>query len=597
MYSSKSRSSDKNQTKHTNVIKPTLTAVLMLGVYGASGLAVVNAAPAQLWKSGQILVKPKAGLSEVEFDSILKKNKGQSKGAIGRLGVHIINVPAQAEAAVVKALSRNPHVEFAELDMAVEASAIPNDPRYSGSWHLPKIQAPTAWDKTKADGIIIAVLDTGIDGAHPDFSGKLLPGWNAVDGSNDTSDINGHGTAVAGTAAAASNNALGVASVAWNAQILPVRISNSTDSYAYWSDIAKGLNWAANQGADVANISYMVTNSSTVTTAAQYMRSKGGLVVVAAGNDGADPGFANNTQMITVSATTSTDEKASWSNFGALIDVAAPGASIQTTTRGGGYANWNGTSFAAPVTAGVVALIMGANPSLTVDEVENVLKASSDKIAGDIHPYYGHGRVNAATAVSMATSIVKLETDTQAPSVTIFSPTGGSTVSGLVQAEVNATDNVGVSEVSLYANGLLVGTDGTSPYQFSWDSKQVADGNVTLTAVAVDAIGNQGSSAKVVVAVKNNVVVDQQAPTVTISNPANGSKIAKTVAISVSAKDDVSVANVKLYIDGKLVGSVNGSSLSYNWNTNKEKVGAHTIDAIATDTSNKTAKQTITVYK
>ena len=93
---------------------------------------------------------------------------------------------------------------------------------------------------------------------HPDLSSKLLPGWNAVDGSNDTSDIHGHGTAVAGTAAAHTNNANGVAGVASNAAILPVRITNTSDGYAYWSDIARGLTWAADQGADVANISYGV---------------------------------------------------------------------------------------------------------------------------------------------------------------------------------------------------------------------------------------------------------------------------------------------------------------------------------------------------
>jgi thermitase len=598
MYSSKSRSSDQNQTKHTNVIKPTLTAALMLGVYGVSGLAVVNAAPAQLWKAGQILVKPKAGLSEVEFDSILKKNKGQSKGAIGRLGVHIINVPAQAEAAVVKALSRNPHVEFAELDMAVELnSTTPNDPHYSYQWHLPKIQTPTSWDSSKADNIVIAILDTGVESTHSDLSGKLLPGWNAVDGSNNSADIHGHGTAVAGTAAATTDNAKGVAGIAWNAQILPVRITNNSDGWAYWSDIARGLDWAVSQGADVANISYAVSDSSAITIAARTMRSAGGVVVVAAGNDGIDPGLADNPNLISVSATNSSDAKTSWSNYGAFIDVAAPGESIRTTWLGGGYGNANGTSFSSPVTAGVVALIMGANPTLTPDQVEQVLKNSADKIAGDIHPFYGHGRINASKAVEMAKNTVTVTVDSQAPEVNIFSPVGGNAVSGLVQVEVNASDNIGVSEVSLYANGKLVGTDVTSPYQFAWDSAQAVDGAVSLTATARDGAGNERVSEKVGVTVKNQIVVDQFAPTVTISNPINGSKIGKSVSVSVSAKDDVKVASVKLYIDGKLVSSVSGTNLNYSWNTNKVKLGAHVIEALATDTSNKTSKQSITVYK
>lgn len=609
-------SNSRRSQKNNNTFKPTqfskaLAAVLIAGVFGgASG--TTYAAPDKPWKEGQILVKPKAGLSDVEFDRILKRNNGQGKGAIGNLKVHIVSVPAKAEEAVVRALSRNPHIEFAELDMAVELSFVaPNDPRYGNQWHLPKIQTPTSWVTSKADNTVIAILDTGVDSAHSDLSSKLIPGWNSVDGSGDTSDINGHGTAVAGVAGAATDNANGVAGVAWNAQILPVRISNRSDGAAYFSDIARGLNWAADQGADVANISYGVSNSSAVTNAAQYMRSKNGLVVVAAGNDGIDPGFADNPYMISVSATTSSDAKASWSNYGAFIDVAAPGASIQTTTRGGGYGNWNGTSFSSPVTAGVVALIKGANPTLTPDEVEQILKASADKIAGDFHPYYGHGRVNAAVGVEMAQSMVNVTVDNEAPSVNIFSPTGGSTVSGLVEVEVNATDNVGVSEVSLYANGLYVGTDTTAPYQFSWDSSQIADGSVTLSATAIDAAGNEGVSSDVNVTVKNTIeqveeVVDEPveeviediaAPTVAISNPADGSRVARVVKIDVSAEDDVAVANIRLFINGSMVSSVDGGSLSHNWNTNRESRGTYIIEAIATDTSNKTAKHTITVFK
>ncbi len=610
--SSNSRRSQKNQnTFNSTQLSKAVAAVLLAGVLGGAA-GPTYAAPDKPWKEGQILVKPKAGLSDREFDKILKRNKGQKKEIIGNIGVHVISVPPQAEQAVIRALSKNPHVEFAELDMAVEFSlTTPNDPRYGNQWHLPKIQAPTSWSSTKADNTVIAILDTGVDSAHSDLSSKMLPGWNAVDGSTNSSDVHGHGTAVAGTAAATTDNANGVAGVAWNAQILPVRITNSSDGWAYWSDIARGLNWAADQGADVANISYGVSNSSAVTNAAQYMRSKGGLVVVAAGNDGVDPGFKDNVHMISVSATTSSDAKASWSNYGEFIDVAAPGASIQTTTHGGGYGSWNGTSFSSPVAAGVIALIQGANPTLTPDEVEQILKSSADKIAGDIHPYYGHGRINAAVAVEMAQSMVNVTVDSEAPSVNIFSPTGGNTVSGLVEVEVNATDNVGVSEVTLYANGIYVGTDTTAPYQFSWDSNQVADGSVNLSATTIDAAGNEGVSSGVNVTVKNTIeqveeVVDEPveeviediaAPTVAISNPVDGSRLSRVVKINVSAEDDVAVANIQLFINGSLVSSADGNQLSHNWNTNRESRGTYIIEAVATDTSNKTAKHTITVSK
>jgi len=575
-----------------------LKTALAAAVLGAAGVAA-HAAPDKPWKEGQILVKPRAGLAEAEFDAILARGNAHSQGRIDDLPVHVVSVPPQAEEAMARALAKNPNVEFAELDMAVDpGEAIPNDPRYGYQWHLPKIQAPASWDYSRADNIVVAILDTGVDRSHPDLAGKLLPGWNAVDGGSDTSDINGHGTAVAGTAAAATDNADGVAGVAWNAAILPVRITNSSDGYAYWSDIARGLNWAANQGADVANISYGVSSSSTVASAAQYMRGKGGLVVVAGGNDGVDPGYADNPYLISVSATDSNDAKASWSNYGAFIDVAAPGVSIQTTSRGGSYGNWSGTSFASPVTAGVVAEIMGANPKLSADQVEQILKESADKVAGTAtHPYFGYGRVNAAKAVALALDNARVAVDSQAPSVNVFSPGAGSTVSGTVAVAVNASDNVGVSEVTLYANGVPVGTDGTSPYQFSWSSAQVADGPVTLSATAVDAAGNQGVSANVAVTVKNQAVADLAAPTVTIGNPTDGSKVAQTVTVSASARDDVGVTKLQLYIDGRLVSTASGGSLSYKWNARKVSSGAHRIEAAASDQAGNLARKSITVYR
>lgn len=554
--------------------------------------------PANKWKPGQILVKPKAGLSDTEFDAILGKNQGKAKEKIGNLPVHIISVPENAEEAVVRALSKNPHIEFAELDMQSEmAATLVNDPKFTSAWHLPKIQAPDAWDVSKGEGVTIAILDSGVDGSHPDLINQMVPGFNAVDGSATTADINGHGTAVAGTAAAATNNATGVASVAWNAKIMPVRITNDSTGYAYWSDVARGLSWAADNAADVANISYGVSNSSTVTSAAQYMRNKGGVVVVSAMNDGVDPGYADNPYMISVSATDSNDAKTSWSNYGNFVDIAAPGINIMTTTRGGGYGIWWGTSFASPATAGVVAMVMAANPKLTPDEVEKILENSANKVAGvDFHPFYGYGRINASAAVQLALNTTAV--DSEPPVVNIFSPGSGSTVSGWVQVDVNASDNESVSQVSLYANGNLIGSDTIAPYQFSWNSTGVADGSVVLTATAVDGAGNQASSANVSVTVKNQATVaDNTPPSVAISNPANNATVSGLVAIGVSADDDVAVAKVALYIDGKLTTSATGSKLSYKWNTKSVKSGSHSIQAIATDTANKTSNMTIQVKK
>ena len=539
------------------------------------------------WARGYILVQPRAGLSSDKFDEIVRGKGGRSLGRLANLPIHKIAVPENAEDAVVRALSKNPSIKFAEKDMLVVADEfIPNDSRYSEAWHLAKIQAPAAWDLAQGDGIVIAVLDSGVYGAHPDLSSKMVAGWNIPSGNTDTADINGHGTAVAGFVGAATNNLEGISSAGFNAKIMPVRVTNYADGGAYVSDIAKGITWAADNGAQVANASFKIYDSSTATAAAQYMRSKGGVVVTSAGNNNTDSGNADNAAMITVAATTSSDVKASFSNYGNYVDVTAPGASVLTTNRSGGYNNWSGTSFSSPLTAGVVGLIMSANPNLNPDQVESVLEASADDLIDgvDWHMYYGHGRINAAAAVQMALNTSAA--DSQAPVVTVFAPGKNALVSGNVLVEVSATDNTGVNEVSLYANGVLVATDMTAPYQFSWDSMQESDGLVTLSATAVDASLNEGVSSDLTIEVQNTVPVeDVTAPTVVITNPVDGEAVTRTVSINVDALDDVQVAEIQLMIDGEVVNSDITNSISYSWNTRKVASGIHVISAIATDTS------------
>ncbi|MCK5365293.1 MAG: S8 family serine peptidase, partial [Gammaproteobacteria bacterium] len=344
---------------------------------------------------------------------------------------------------------------FAELDRLVAPDqTIPNDPNFTSAWHLPMIQAPDAWDLSLGGGVTVAVLDSAVDVFHLDLAANIVPGWNAASANTDVTDITGHGTAVAGVIAAESNNALGVASVAWRARIMPVRITNRTDGWAYTSTIASGLTWAADQGARVANISYDVAGSATLRNAAQYMKNNGGVVVVAAGNNGNNPGYGASSALIAVSATTSNDTLASWSSFGNHVDVAAPGDGIWTTVRGGSYVTVSGTSASSATTAGVLALIVAANGALTSDEVESVLKSTADDL-GDpgVDPFYGAGRVNAAQAVALAAGVSP--DDTEPPSVSILSPQAGATVSGLVDVDVFAEDSFGVSRVELFVDGSL----------------------------------------------------------------------------------------------------------------------------------------------
>ena len=543
------------------------------------------------WAKGRLLVAPRAGLSGKEFDKVLKSLNAKSKGRLKQTGSHVIELPAGVdEVAAMKTLKKDRRLKYVELDMAVLPSTTVNDPSYSKSWALPKIQSPAAWDSSNGSGVIIAILDTGVDGSHPDLAANMVPGWNIYDNNSNTADVQGHGTSVSGAAAMVGNNSAGSAGVAWGARIMPVRIAG-TDGYAYWSTIAQGINWAADNGAKVANVSYAVSGSATVQSAAQYMRSKGGVVVVSAGNTGALVGDAAHSSMLTVSATDSNDARASWSSYGSYVDLAAPGVSIYATTRGGGYANVSGTSFSSPITAATVALMMAANKSLTPADIDRILTSTAvDLGTAGYDQYYGHGRIDAAKAVSAAQTTVAA--DTQAPTISITSPTGGN-VTAVVPVDIKYADNVGVIRAELYVNGTKVATDDSSPFAFAWDTAGSPDGTYTLLAKAYDAAGNVGTSPSVSVSLGN----DATPPVVSSFNLTDGMTVSAKQTIKVSATDNQSVAKISLVIDGKEVALAYGGSLSYTWNTRKLAKGAHTVTVRITDNSGNVTTKTVTVYK
>jgi hypothetical protein len=408
----------------------------------------------------------------------------------------------------------------------------------------------------------------------------MVPVWNFYDNNSNTSDVAGHGTLVAGAAAAASNNGIGVASVAGGARIMPVRISDPT-GYAYWSTVAQGITWAADQGARVASLSYQgASSSSTIISAAQHLRSKGGVLITAAGNTGALDSTSPTPYITVVSATDQNDLRASWSTYGSFVDIAAPGVSIYTTTREGGYASASGTSLATPIVAATAALIIARRPSLGSAEIDSTLFSTALDIGSvGTDNYFGRGRVNAAAAVQQATSLST--TDTTPPSAVITSPTGG-TVAGMIAIAVAASDNVGLARVDLRVNGVSIASDATSPFQFSWNSTSVPNGNATLTAVAFDVAGNSAVSAPVSISISNPVTADTTAPTVSIASPTGGT-VSSTVTASVIASDNVGVARVDLRVNGVTVGSTNVSPYNVTWDSKSVSDGTASLTAVAYD--------------
>lgn len=242
-------------------------------------------------------------------------------------------------------------VEYVEPNYTVDAFPTPNDVFYAYQYGPQKISAPAAWDVTTSNSTIrIAIVDTGVQTNHPDLVNKLLPGYNFVNGNSNVTDVNGHGTHVAGIAAASTNNNLGIAGIAPAARILPVKALADNGSGTSTS-IANGIVYAANQGAQVINISLGTTQDSvTMRNAIDYAINRGSVVVAAAGNNGANlltyPAVYQN--VLSVASTDENDLRSSFSNYGTWVDVAAPGSNILSTYPNSYYSYLSGTSMACP---------------------------------------------------------------------------------------------------------------------------------------------------------------------------------------------------------------------------------------------------------
>lgn len=549
-----------------------------------------------------LLVKPKVQMSEAALHALLSSQGAREHGSIPALDVRIVSVPTRAAGKLLRALQSNKDVEYAEPDSVAHAIGTTNDPYFTQGyqWYLSKIEATTAWDTTTgSSSVVVAVLDTGVLASHPDISGKVLVGYNFVSNSTDTTDDNGHGTAVAGLTSASTNNGVGMAAVSWANPVMPVKVLGADGSGSY-SGISNGITWAADRGARIINLSLGGTSSSrTLQDAVNYAWNKNVILIAAAGNNGNNtavyPAACSN--VVAVSATNSTDGRPSWSNYGSYVDVSAPGVSVLTLSGASSYANWNGTSFSSPVTSGVVALMASANTSLSnAGIVDALLKNSDDIGAAGYDVYFGHGRVNARRAVAAVTT--SSPSDTAAPVASINSPAHGATLSGSVGVSVSATDNVGVTKIELYIGGVLYGQSSSASATFTWNTVNSLDGNYTLEARAYDAANNVGIST-ISVNVKNSTEADTIAPLAAITSPGDGSTlVGRTTKISISASDNVAVTKVELYIDGKLFGTSNSSSATFNWNTAKVAKGAHTLQAYSFDAAgNIGSSHLITVYK
>jgi len=357
--------------------------------------------------------------------------------------IYKLKVDEKADLAqVIRAFKSSPYVQYAEPNYIAYISKTPNDPYWSSQWSMTKIEAPAAWDiTTGSSSVAIAIVDTGVDLFHPDLSGKLVSGYDFVNDDDTPQDDHGHGTHVAGIATAKTDNGTGVAGLSWGAKIMPVKAMDDSGGGKY-EDIANGIIFAANHGADIINLSLGGSAySSVLEEAVEYAHNLGCVIVAATGNNSSSVSYpAGYPEVIAVAATDSNDQRASFSNYGPEVDVAAPGVSIRSTYWWGGstYEWLNGTSQASPHVAGLAALIWSVNPGLSNTQVESIIKQTADDLGtAGRDDYYGFGRINARRALGAT-----------APSLTI-SPSMGFLANP-------ATDPF--SQTLRIGNGALYGT-------------------------------------------------------------------------------------------------------------------------------------------
>ncbi|WP_312150006.1 S8 family peptidase, partial [Paenibacillus odorifer] len=280
-----------------------------------------------------------------------------------------------------------------------EGTVTPNDMLFSTyQWNLPAIETELGWNLSKGSKeVVVAVVDTGVQINHPDLQGKLLTGYNAITNGSTPEDDVGHGTHVSGIIGALVNNGEGVAGISWYNKILPVKALDNSGAGTTYS-VAEGIIWAADNGAKVINLSLgNYADSQFLHDAIKYAYDRDIVLVSAAGNDNTErPGYpAAYPEVIAVAATNASGEKASFSNYGDYIDVAAPGESIASTYPDSQYAALSGTSMASPHVAALAGLVRSLNPNLTNKEVMDLMTKNAVDLGTSGHDkYFGWGQVD-----------------------------------------------------------------------------------------------------------------------------------------------------------------------------------------------------------
>jgi subtilisin family serine protease len=460
-----------------------------------------------------------------------RRSKRIPKGAEAKdlSNIYIIDVPEESDiGAIIEEFSADPHVEYAEPDYTYSIDYIPNDPSYSGQWAHQNIESESAWDIEKGNpGVVIAIVDTGVDYNHLDLSTNIwvnpgetsgngidddgngyiddFRGWDFYNVDNSPMDDHSHGTHCAGIAAAIGNNSIGITGIAPEVRIMALKAGSASGSLP-WTATAEAIRYAADNGADIISSSYGgPTYSSLSNDAIEYANSLGVLLIAAAGNDNTDaPHYpASYSKVLSVGATAQNDARASFSNYGADVDVAAPGLNILSTIPSNGYGYKSGTSMSTPLVAGLAGLVLSKDLSLTNDHIKNVLINEVDEFGIDIpvpDQLLGKGRINAFKALQ---SLFPYQ-------AVILSPTGGSLsltvdITGIANGD---SYTVQIGEGNNPSNWDLAGSgvQDQNNYLATLDTTLYRDGIHTIELIVNGSEGNV--SDRVYIEVDNVYIVE-----------------------------------------------------------------------------------------
>ncbi|MFN8051135.1 MAG: S8 family serine peptidase [Acidimicrobiales bacterium] len=483
--------------------------------------------------------------------------QGEIVRTVPAIGATVIEVPAASAARSIDRLDAARGVEHAYRPGTAHAFDVtPNDPQWFRQDSLRGIHLPTAWStSTGSSSTVIGIVDSGVNEVG-DLTGRVLAGTDIVNGDSDPADDAGHGTDSALVAAAAGNDSAGAAGVCWSCRVLPVKVLDSDGSGSMF-DVAQGIVWATDHGADVINLSLGGEfNDPAVTSALSYAFAHDVVVVASAGNDGTTvPNYpAADAGVISVAGATDARGLWSWSQRGPTwVDVAAPGC------------NWTfddvtpfkfcGTSAAAPVVTGLAALLRSVRPAADRQMVATAIDTTADFAA--TRGLVGYGIVDAAAAVAaiptVAAGPTPLPPDVTPPRAVVS--TGSGYQSGVTSVRVYSADDQRVALVELWVDGVQISSTVSPPpaLDLPLDTRGYGDGRHSVQAVAVDAAGQRTAAAAVTIA------VDNANPLGLLVSPGNGATVTGSFVARAYVNDPNGIMGTFLIANDAVVGGFLGA--------------------------------------